>query len=617
MDNKSSESAHWKHSVGNFALLLLAVFASELAIMELLSPICSQLGRVPTALTDASGLALFSAFPISHFLTRLSPAQFEAGKPEITNRSLLVKAASGIFLIEFLVMLEIPTLFVNMSSQICDLLDAALTSLLCAVPLWRLLFTPEMRKRSCSLIDTPLRLYVLVLCMVFLSDLVQETLLLFLGTQKLFVPDKIVDAFLTTVVCAPLVWLFVARPLKRAAVSEEARVAAVYTQVIDGLVVINSHGVVSSFNPAAEQIFGYPADEMIGRSAALLFEGGHRVLVELMRKAPDRAKDQRFIEFNCRRRDGLGLIMTVSTSEIFLEGKSEFLLLMRDVTSRKQMEEKLRESETRFKQVFHQSEDGILFLEPGGDILLDANEKAESIFGYSKAQLKAGGFGQICASAAPPGLAQAVVAVTEEAPVHQDFVCRRQDQTEIVVSLRARRMVLQGGAVTYCSFRDVTERVRQAEKTREIQGRLIQTNKMTSLGLLVSGVAHEINNPNNFISANCEILARISEDMLKALQEYGPEGDQGVYLGGIPLRELGDQTRRLIEGIGTGSRRVTDIVTNLKGFARQERTQQKHEVDVNQVARSAVSLMDHELIKFTDNFHLELAEHTRGVGYLT
>jgi PAS domain S-box-containing protein len=470
-----------------------------------------------------------------------------------------------------------------------------------------------MRRRSVPLIATPLRLYVFLLCTIFLSDLLQELVLPFRITSKFFGPNKIVDAFLTTLCGAPLLWLLVARPLNRAARSEKARVAAVYAQVIDAIVTITPQGVIRSFNPAAERIFGFGADEMIGGSAALLFEGGREGLDGLMQSAATRGSDKSpalFGEIGCRRRDGLTLIMDVSISEVLLEQRPEFLLIMRDITSRKAMEEALRESETRFRQIFHQSEDAILFFKPGGTLVLDANANAERIFGYSKAELQKGALERIFAPAELQVLTRSIAGIGEGRGGQHDFSCRRKDQERIIVSLRGKMMLLHDVPVTYCTFRDITDRVHMEETTRNIQARLIQTNKMTSLGLLVSGVAHEINNPNNFIMANCEILAKISEDSLKVLEEYCQEhqGCGEIYLGGIPVSELGEQTRRLFGGINEGSRRVNDIVNHLKGFARQDRNQARHDVDVSQVARSAVSLLHHELIRFTENFHLELAD---------
>jgi PAS domain S-box-containing protein len=613
MMSHNSDPAQWKNSAGVFCLLLLAVFATELAIMELFSPLFSRLGLIAGGLLDAGSMALFCAIPLWFYLFRLLPADPD-GAAVTRPWGKMFRALGGIFVAEFLVMLLLPHLCSITDTLACDLVDAALTTSVCAVLFWRLLFRPEMRRRIVPMMDTPLRLYVLLLSSIFLSDLLQELLLPFRSARHLITPTYLVDAFLTTLFGAPLIWLLVARPLNRAARSDRARVAAVHTQVIDAIVVIDPKGIIDSFNPAAEKIFGYAAQDMLGQSAALLLEGGAGALGLLMNGTADPAAAPdpdagTSGELICRRRDGLTLIMNISISAVLLGQRPEFLLIMRDITSRKRMEEALRESEMRFRQIFHQSEDAILFFKPGSCEVIDANAKAEKIFGYSKAELREWAFDGICATATPPELARAIGEITQGREVRQEFVCRNRDGAEIMISLRGKEMLLQGVPVTYCTFRDITERVLMEERTREIQARLIQTNKMTSLGLLVSGVAHEINNPNNFIMANCEILASITEDSLKALHEYVPEQDGTIYLGGIPLSDLGEHTKRLLGGIATGSRRVNDIVSNLKGFARQEHNQPACRVDVSQVARSAVSLMHHELIKYTDNFHQELAEN--------
>jgi PAS domain S-box-containing protein len=457
---------------------------------------------------------------------------------------------------------------------------------------------------------TPLRLYVILLGTIFLCDLLQETISP-TNAGRLFTLNLFADAFITTLCAAPLLWLLVVRPLKRAASSEKVRTAAVRAQVMDAIVAVDCRGTICSFNPAAERIFGYSAQQMIGASAAALLDQGREGLEPLLAGADDRPGEEwgaPFTEIVCRSRDRLALVVDVSVSKVLLEGENpEYLLIMRDITSRKRMEEALRESETRFKEIFHQSEEAILFFKPGSSVILDANANAEHVFGFSKAELQSGGLQQIAEPEDLPALSRAVQGIAEWRQAQLEFRCRRKDGQQIVVSLRGKIMLLQGVPITYCTFRDVSERIRTEERTRDIQAKLIHANKMTSLGLLVSGVAHEINNPNNFIMANAELLEKISLDSLKALKEHHPEGEE-FYIAGLPFAELDAHCRRLFEGIVEGSRRVNDIVQNMKGFARQERRAELREVDVNEVARSAVSLMHHELIRFTDNFHLELAE---------
>ena len=66
-------------------------------------------------------------------------------------------------------------------------------------------------------------------------------------------------------------------------------------------------------------------------------------------------------------------------------------------------------------------------------------------------------------------------------------------------------------------IRDLTERKRLEETTRQQEMQLIQANKMTALGMLISGVAHEINNPNQLVLLNAQVLANAWADAMEIL----------------------------------------------------------------------------------------------------
>jgi len=146
------------------------------------------------------------------------------------------------------------------------------------------------------------------------------------------------------------------------------------------------------------------------------------------------------------------------------------------------------------------------------------------------------------------------------------------------------------------------------QEARDIQAKLIQVNKMTALGLMVSGVAHEINNPNNFIMANSQLLKRSWSDSLTILREYYRENGE-FFIGGVPFSELEVRSPELFDGILDGSGRIDAIITNLKKFARNDLSNEDSLLDVNQVASTAVSILHYELNKFTDHFHVQLAEN--------
>jgi PAS domain S-box-containing protein len=257
--------------------------------------------------------------------------------------------------------------------------------------------------------------------------------------------------------------------------------------------------------------------------------------------------------------------------------------------------------------VFEQTEDAIIFFKPGGCSLIDVNATTERLFGFSRKELLCGGTGLIFATDDLPRVEAALRQAGAGNPSQLDTLGgRRRDGTEFILSMRAKTMTLRGVEIVFSTFRDITDRVSMEQKTRDIQAMLIQANKMTSLGLLVSGVAHEINNPNNFILANSQLLARTWNDARRILREYHRENGE-FLLGGVPFSELDAHTPQLFGGIVDGSRRINDIINNLKGFARQDRSVAADPVDVNQAATSAVSILHHELLRHTENFHLELA----------
>lgn len=98
---------------------------------------------------------------------------------------------------------------------------------------------------------------------------------------------------------------------------------------------------------------------------------------------------------------------------------------------------------------------------------------------------------------------------------------------------------------------------------------LIQSEKLASLGLLISGIVHEIKNPNNFISFNMPILRDYIRDILPVLDDHAAR-DPGYEVQGMPYADFRVDILKLIENVEHGSARINTTVAKLKEFSRRK-----------------------------------------------
>jgi PAS domain S-box-containing protein len=596
-------------SIEAFALMLLVVFTTELSVMEIFHEVFIQLGVVMAALADATLLAVISALPLWIIF---SPGLVGSSRRGEAARQVLLgtlfSLCGGFFLIELLTMLLLPLLLQGGGAVAFGLADAGVTTLLTAPLLWFLLARLERDRHRVvfvNLLESPLLLYLLLLYVVFLAALLHDLIVPEGLLPASHGPIHILGAALLTLIIAPFLWLFVARPLRRVLLSERVRARTVYEQVIDAVVVADAEGLITSLNPAALHTFGYAETELLGQPVARLFDASSRG-PELLRTKGSSYGDG-FREMPGWHRSGRTLLLEVSVSEVNIGGDQGFLMIMRDIGERREAERALRESDIRFREVFEQSEDALLFFKPASDYIIDANATAEKLFGCSKAEIRGRGLERLFHGRDLVRVQTAVCGLKADGLVKFDTLeGLRTSGSGCIVSMRIKFMTLQGVAVVYCVLRDITERVQMEQEARDIQARLIQANKMTSLGLLVSGVAHEVNNPNNLIMTNAQLLANGVADVERILHEYYRENGD-FNLGGIPYSELDGQLPQLINGISDGSRRIDSIVTELKNYARRDPSGMETSIDFNQVVVTAINLLQHELSRSTARFRCELA----------
>ncbi len=145
---------------------------------------------------------------------------------------------------------------------------------------------------------------------------------------------------------------------------------------------------------------------------------------------------------------------------------------------------------------------------------------------------------------------------------------------------------------------------------KSTQAQVIQSEKMSSLGQLVAGVAHEINNPVGFIYGNINYLKQSTKDLLNLVALYqeihGKNYPQIENLSeAINLEFLVEDMPKIINSIEVGTRRIRDIVLSLRNFSRMDQAEFK-EVNLHDGIDSTLLILQHRLKANSEQPEIEI-----------
>ena len=151
------------------------------------------------------------------------------------------------------------------------------------------------------------------------------------------------------------------------------------------------------------------------------------------------------------------------------------------------------------------------------------------------------------------------------------------------------------------------------EELQQSQLQLIQQEKMSSLGQLVAGVAHEINNPVNFIYGNLKHADEYVRDLLTVLtlyQKTHPESAAAVqkHLDDIDLAFISEDLPKLLGSMNVGANRIRDIVSALRNFSRMDEAEYKA-VDIHEGLDSTLLILQHRLKTQPDRPAIEVIKN--------
>ncbi|MFK0731030.1 MAG: response regulator [Gloeotrichia echinulata IR180] len=181
-----------------------------------------------------------------------------------------------------------------------------------------------------------------------------------------------------------------------------------------------------------------------------------------------------------------------------------------------------------------------------------------------------------------------------------DYITKPFQQEEVIARLKLH---LKISHLTRTLEQRVQERTRELtqslQQLQQTQLQLIQSEKMSTLGQLVAGIGHEINNPISFISGNCSYIEEYVTDLLRLVnlqQQKLPQPDPEIekLIKEIDLKYLIEDIPKLLLSMNKGIDRLKDISFSLRTFARSD-ISSKVEFQIDEGINSTLMLLKHRL----------------------
>ncbi|MCP3952931.1 MAG: response regulator [Desulfobacterales bacterium] len=261
----------------------------------------------------------------------------------------------------------------------------------------------------------------------------------------------------------------------------------------------------------------------------------------------------------------------------------------KQINDRIQAEKALRKSEEKYRRIFESIQDTYVETSLDGKIL-EISPSVEKIFQYRRTDLIGKDLDQFFAS---PSDRQLIVdaVLTDGSLSNREIELISKDGNTAYCLLNSTlvRDDQQRPSKVVSSLRNITESKKTAAALEQARTDLYQAQKMKALGTLVSGVAHEINNPTNLIMLNIHLFKGLWQDLLPLLTEEAVSNPERKF-GGLPVKYLEENLLLLLNDTEMAVTRIAEIVKSLKEFYRRSSVSDMVRVDINAAVNNALKL---------------------------
>ena len=303
--------------------------------------------------------------------------------------------------------------------------------------------------------------------------------------------------------------------MKSGADDTRSRLAAIVASSDDAIVGKTLDGIVTDWNSGAEAIFGYTANEIIGKSISLIVPADRREESTAILDRIKRGERIDHFETQRRRKDGEVLDVSVTVSPVYddsgrVRGASK---VARDITESKRALTALAEREAHLRSVLETVPDAMIVIDQAG-VMSSFSATAERLFGYKAAEVIGNNVSMLMPEpyrAQHDGYLHRYADTGERRVIGMGRVVvgRRKDGTTFPMELSVGEMI-SGQRRFFTGFvRDLTERQEAQQRLQELQAELIHMSRFTALGEMASTLAHELNQPLTAVASYLKGAGRL------------------------------------------------------------------------------------------------------------
>ena len=401
----------------------------------------------------------------------------------------------------------------------------------------------------------------------------------------------------------------------------QARFDAFFCSATAGLAIVDNQLRFVQINEMLAEINGIPATDHIGKTFSDILPELAPILEATYRQVLTTGKPILNLELSGETPKQPGVERNWMCSYFPLPGQDGTLIgagaVILEISDRKRAEEALQKSESRNRALIQALPD-LLFRMSFDGTYLDFHAPTEDSLLMPPSLF----MGKKIHEVMPPEVAEftmqnLLTAIATGEPQVYEYQMQAMDgkmrdyearyavsgETEALVIVRDISDKKAAEHALKASEAQLREQAQELQKTlRELQKaqfQLIQSEKMSSLGQLVAGVAHEINNPVSFIYGNITPATEYAEDLLRLLQLYqeqypNPTREITEEIQAIDLDFLKGDFPKVLSSMKMGATRICDIVLSLRTFSRLDEAEMK-EVDIHEGIESTLMILENRL----------------------